>query len=742
MLPGAVLTTCGLSSATPCMISAFYRKHSGVIVAAVLLSFLPALWLGEGLPSNNDIETWLPDQSASRDTYERFRATFGADEFVAVGYEKDQLTPIEAEALCRRLERLDGVADCWSPERLCFLMTELQVDDQDAHARLESLVQSKRGDFHSLLVILDNWGVAHRSEVVGNVRHQIDYCDIDPDVVSLAGAPVVVTELDRLGNRDNNKIFFIITMVICLATLQVTVRNWKLSLAVVGLTVWAIEVTLALLNLGGVEMNFILSALPVLVMVFALAVSIHFLHSYQDCCKADDPLSESILAIWKPAVLATITTVIGLLSLSVSSISPVRVFGISAALGSVVALLAGLGVLPALLVVLRYKPTPRPQKQISAYRWSWALVNHARPITYATLTLVVICSIGLPWLSSRIDPVEFLPDNSPVLGDIRTIERNLASHDSIEVMVDFGVSDTTFFNRIEEVQRIQGIIAGHPAIGHTMSLVSFMPSGALDGSMPPTSLISQARSRHNDSAFVADAERMWRISARLIPNSRTRTAEVVATIKSMTAGAPVTVTGLTPVLDTAQHEIFVGFWESFASAFVLISLVVLFSMRSLKAGLLAMIPNLTPIGLVFGIMGWVGVPLDIGTMMTASIALGLAVDGTFHFLFAHHRISQEQPDRIRCTHQTLCKTGPPILQAAVISAIGMLALTLSNFKPTAKFGYMMCGLLLTALIGDLVLLPAILAFRHRKDKKKKIEPGKAVPDAHFGKSKRRSALHA
>lgn len=728
------------------MISAFYRRHSGKIIATVLLTFPFAAWFAETIPSNNDIETWLPDRSSARSTYEQFRTTFGADECIAVGYQASRLNREEVEALSRRLERLTGVKHCWSPQRLEALMHELEVSEADADERLANLVKSPSGDFHALLVVLDGWGVANRSTVVADVRDQIRYSGISTDDVALAGSPVVVTELDRLGNRDNNKAFFIVTLAICLGLLQLTVRDWKLSLAVVALTVWAIDVTLAVLHLSGSEMNFILSALPVLVMVFTLAVSIHFLHNYQDNYQSEDALSDSILAIWKPAALATITTVIGLSSLAVSSIGPVRQFGISASVGSVVALIAGLGVLPAVLLKFNYKPTAPTQKQISTYRSAWALVNHARPITIVVTCLVLVCGVGLPWLSSRIDPIDFLPDRSRVLKDVQTIERNLASYDSLEIVVDFGVTDMAFFDRLAEVQRLQGIVASHPAVGHTMSMVSFMPGEALNGSMPPTSLISQARSRHDDGTFVADAERMWRISARLVPNSRTKTAEVVASIKSMTAGAPVTITGLTPVLDTAQADIFSGFWESFATAFLLISGVMLLALRSVRAGLLAMIPNLTPICIVFGILGWLDIPVDIGTMMTASIALGLAVDGTFHFLFAHHRIvaeskaANEEINPLRCTQQALCRTGLPILQAAVISAIGMLALTLSNFKPTVKFGYLMCALLLTALLGDLVLLPAILALRRNRSSRK---PKSALPGPHFEPSRtQRPAIHA
>ncbi len=719
------------------MISAFYSRYSTTIVAAVLFSLPVVAWIGETIPCNNDIETWLPADTESRRTYDQFRQTFGADEFVAVGYQSNRLSAQEAEALCRRFERLEGIEHCWSRERLTSLMAGMEVSSADIDARITKLVHSENGEFHALLVILNHWGIAHRSDVVTNIEEQIRYCDIGEDSISLAGAPIVVTELDRLGNRNRNKIFFAASVVICFALLQFTLRDWKLSSSIVVLTVWAIESTLATLAIAGAEMNFILSALPVLVMVFTLAVSIHLLHSYHNAHGSEDPLTDAVQAILRPALFATLTTVIGLVSLSVSSIGPVRMFSMYGALGSVFALVAGLGVLPAVIHKLGYLPPDPSSRKISTARIGQGLVNNARSITMGVVAMLIICAMGLPSLRSDIDPLKFLPEDSHVITDNRRVERNLTSYDSVEMIVDFGVTKATLFDRLEEVHRIEELVASHPAVGHTMSLVSFMPSEALNGEMPASSLISQARSRHDDGAFVADAERKWRISARLVPNARVHASEVVDSIRAMTAGAPITITGLTRVLDTAQRDIFTGFWESFAVAFVLISFVMLVALRSFKAGLLAMIPNLTPIAIVFGILGWADIPVDIGTMMTASIALGLAVDGTFHFLFAHHRIAETVNDPVKCTHQALCKTGMPILQAAVISAIGMLALTLSNFRPTAKFGLLMFALLLTALLGDLILLPAILALKKRGATPTKGES--AIKGPHYQKQRTRSA---
>ena len=132
------------------------------------------------------------------------------------------------------------------------------------------------------------------------------------------------------------------------------------------------------------------------------------------------------------------------------------------------------------------------------------------------------------------------------------------------------------------------------------------------------------------------------------------------------------------------------------------------------AGLVAMIPNLTPILLVFGILGWADYPIDIGIMMTASIALGLAVDGTFHFLFSYQDCFRSTKCRYRAVRRALMHTGMPIICSAIISGTGLLALGLSPFRPTMRFGVLMFCLLSTALIGDLVLLPAFLALGTRR----------------------------
>ena len=135
------------------------------------------------------------------------------------------------------------------------------------------------------------------------------------------------------------------------------------------------------------------------------------------------------------------------------------------------------------------------------------------------------------------------------------------------------------------------------------------------------------------------------------------------------------------------------------------------SLRSIVAGVIAMIPNIIPIWLVFGGVGFLGMPVDIGMMMTGSIALGISVDCTFHFLVKYQAAYKNGATSTEAVLQSLEHSGEPMLDSTLISALGMLALCFSSFAPTARFGCLMAAQMSASLLGELVLLPAMLSCR-------------------------------
>jgi predicted RND superfamily exporter protein len=168
-------------------------------------------------------------------------------------------------------------------------------------------------------------------------------------------------------------------------------------------------------------------------------------------------------------------------------------------------------------------------------------------------------------------------------------------------------------------------------------------------------------------------------------------------------------TGLVPIVYKAQHALLQSLVESTGWAFVAISIVMILVLRSVSAGLISMIPNIFPVVIVFGYMGWRQTLVDIGTMMTASVAMGVAVDDTVHFLTWFRRGLDEGRDRKGAIMLAYDRCATAMTQTTLIGGLGLSVFAFSTFTPTQRFGVLMLTLMVAALIGDLVFLPAILA---------------------------------
>ncbi|MDX1926835.1 MAG: MMPL family transporter [Pirellulaceae bacterium] len=168
-------------------------------------------------------------------------------------------------------------------------------------------------------------------------------------------------------------------------------------------------------------------------------------------------------------------------------------------------------------------------------------------------------------------------------------------------------------------------------------------------------------------------------------------------------------TGVVPIVYKAQRALLNSLVESTFWSFLTITPIMMFVSRSFAAGLVAMLPNVLPVLVIFGGMGWLGIPLDIGSMMTASIALGVAVDDTIHYLARYREDLDHYGDRNQAIVATYQHCAIPTLQAAMISGLGLSVFAFSTFTPTQRFGWLMLTILVAGVISELVMLPALLA---------------------------------
>lgn len=167
-------------------------------------------------------------------------------------------------------------------------------------------------------------------------------------------------------------------------------------------------------------------------------------------------------------------------------------------------------------------------------------------------------------------------------------------------------------------------------------------------------------------------------------------------------------TGVMPLVYKTQRQLLVSLQESLFLASLLIAGVLIVLLRSIGGGLATMIPNLFPLVVVFGALGWLSVSVDIGIMMTASVALGVAVDDTIHFVSWFRRGLSAGLSRYDAAIEAYERCATAMVQTTLIAGLGLAVFAASAFTPTQQFGCLMVTILAAALVGDLVLLPALL----------------------------------
>jgi predicted RND superfamily exporter protein len=174
-------------------------------------------------------------------------------------------------------------------------------------------------------------------------------------------------------------------------------------------------------------------------------------------------------------------------------------------------------------------------------------------------------------------------------------------------------------------------------------------------------------------------------------------------------GVTSTSTGVLVLVYRVQEVLLDDLFKSFLTALVLVALVMMVALRSVICGLMAMLPNIFPTLVLFGLMGWSDKAIDIGSVMTASVALGIAVDGTFHFLKWFVQSLKQGESRQSAITIAYQRCGRALIQTTIICACGLLIYSFSGFLPARHFAWVLLMMLVAALFGDMVLLPALLA---------------------------------
>jgi predicted RND superfamily exporter protein len=525
---------------------------------------------------------------------------------------------------------------------------------------------------------------------------------------------------------------------------------------------------LAIVYYTGGTVNAILLTMPSLVYVAATSGAIHLSNYYRDSLAEHGPVGAVESAVKHaslPLGLATGTTSVGLVSLCISDLVPIKMFGLYSAVGVVATLIPLLLILPAMLQTwpLRRKAlldssaaaataaddtadgsVPASAVWHNPIEWlPWRrvgehIIHRHRAWAAACILAMVACGIGTTKIQTSVSLMRFFAEDAEIRQHYAWLEQHLGPLIPLEVVLRFdpqACQRSSLLERVQLVQRVERQISTVAEVGSTMSATTFVPDlrGARRGSTRAVALntaLAAHRDRLLDSGYFAyggpqdEGAELWRISARVGAlkdiDYGTFIGQIEAVVEPSLAqerqrrgGVPgeytATYTGLVPLVYKAQHTLLDGLVIGFFGDWILVAVVMMVVVRDWSAGVLLMLPSMFPAAIVFGIMGWTGVIVDTGMVMTPAVALGVTVDDVVHFMLKYRKgllAGMTRADAIMLAYRGGSQA---MYQSWGVIGLGLAVFIVSPFMPTRMFGYMMVTLLTASLIGNLVMLPALLA---------------------------------
>ncbi|MDF1820635.1 MAG: MMPL family transporter [Alcanivoracaceae bacterium] len=481
--------------------------------------------------------------------------------------------------------------------------------------------------------------------------------------------------------------------------------------------------------------------IPNMVMIIAVADCIHLLVTYyHEMGQGKDrqaAMRESLRINFAPMLVTSVTTAIGLLCLNFSEAPPYRALGNMGALGAVLAFIITVTLIPALLCWLPAGKAVGAGKGSAALfgpmgRLGERIIRHRRGVMFASLALVALCAFGIPENRLMERWHHYYDDSFPVKQALNVQDAHLNGVNFIQYRV--GTGETSGINRPEVVAQLAALhdwLEQQPEVVYVEGLLPHLRKvhRLLEAGAESATDLPESRERAAQNLLLYEMSLPMglgleeyldsdRSSTRLSvffhkTDSRTLMAFDQRARDWAAENTPALAvsegTGLDMVFAHISDRNMVSLLKGTALALVLISVLMVFVLRSLRLGLISLVPNLVPVIAAYGLWGHFVGYVDLGLSVVACMSLGLVVDDTVHFLSkyvrARRELGQSPQDAVQYAFGTV---GAAMLVTTLVLAAGFALLILSPFSPTWGMGGLLSLTIVLALVFDFLLLPPLL----------------------------------
>lgn len=697
--------------------------------------FLMVVWKQENLlEEDGEFEDDEPEDEELDDDEENFEEEVSVLE--SIREFANQLGDIPGIAK----ESTKSLTNMLEPEETSFL-TRLFLKTPAARERLlnfsRSILIGDDNETTAIILRLDpeEKQTVSREVTFTKVRELAEQHDPPAFVV---GEPIQLHDMFTYVQEDGVLLGAFSTGIL-LFVIMILFRSFRWMVLPILVVHTSLIITKAILALSGIQLSMVSSMLNSLITIIAIATVMHITVVFREMRKTysrEESFRRTFHQLALPIFWTCLTTSIGFAALMSSEIHPVESFGLMMTIGTFLVLLTTMFLIPGGILIGKFCPDPldAPFEK----RWGTFLshvantvMKHPKFWLAGSMALFLFSLVGFQFLRIETDFSRNFRDSSPIVQSLNFVENNLGGAGTWEVMFDAPEELNDEF--LESVDRLAEKIRAIPA-GASNDSISGNQSASnpitkavalTDGlNLPPPifakslekqrAFLEKYQPEFEPSLYASDKKRM-RIVLRAL--ERQPSESKIALIEHVEKLAEeefdnVHCTGLFVMLAYIIQSLLSDQLTSFILAALGIGLTMAIAFRSFKIGLISMVPNIFPIVVLVGLLGWFDVALNIGTAMIASVSLGLTVDSSIHYLAGYMRLRKEGFSCDEAVMQTHGEVGKALVFANITLICGFLILTFSNFIPLVYFGILVSIAMLGGLFGNLILLPILMQSLH------------------------------
>lgn len=713
---------------------------------------------------NSDVISSLPDDDPDAALLKRIATQFGSNKMGMIIVETDDIFQTDVlehvNQITDSIKLIDGVMSVTSLTNIVdinefgigHLVDPYDLPDTEEELNtLRERVFAKemyRGsivseDGTATLIIFSLTEEADVEEVALAVIEKTESMDL-PETLYYAGSPMMVTAISGLISKDLFKLLPIAFLVIAiiLALFFKTVRGVALPLITVAI---AIIWTLGLMALFGYQMSMISNNMPIILLAVGSAYTIHVLNRINQMRDTDrrKVLLRALSYIFIPLILSAITTAIGFMSFIFGAyLEMIREFGIFTSLGTLFAAFLSLFFTPSLIAAFSIYNKKLARKK-NHHRYSLlqryflaplkdTLVRHPKYILTTWSTLILISIAGIFMIKRSVDIQDYFKEGNPARTAENIMINKFGGSKPIFVLFKGDIQSPEVLNTMVET-------ANHmkksPDVYTTQSLANLIMEinlGIGEGlyRIPPEKeMIEQLWAFSLEGSDILktyvneDLNEAIIISKFMSPDNKAKIefARYMDTFirEHSTENCQIEITGMPFVDITMDTSLIRSQFGSLSIAIVMVIIFVGLILRSLKTGILATVPIIASIIILFGVMGFTGIPLNIATVLVASVALGIGIDYSIHVINnVKHLMRTVEDDMSHALEETILISGKGIVINVISVSTGFLILLFSEMVPLQYFGFLLALSMVGSGVGSLTLLPVILVLDDRRLKRK------------------------